>query len=569
MENPSTVTANGSSSSATSPPDLGLDLLAGGRLPPLPTAFLDGRDLDLLAPLTFLDPLRSSGALPDPPAVDRSELAGALATANAAYGHPDAERLAALLADPETRVVVTGQQPGLYGGPLLTLTKMAAAVRWAERMSDRGQPAVAVFWVATEDHDWAEAAQATLATAAGLEKLDLGDDPAALLPLGMRTFGPGLGELQERVRRELGEEEAAKLRYAGRWYRPDARFGEAFSRLMVHLLGSRSPLMLDSMLPELKRRQRPWLRRLVDRRREVDAALVAADREIEARGYPLQVQPQPGMSPLFLLHGRERRRVEWRGDDGWALRGVDDDPAPIDRLRRILEENPSVVSPGVLARPAIQDAVLGTTLQVMGPSELSYMAQVRAIYPVLGIEPPATSLRPQAMVVEERHAGYLEELGISLEELSRQPLDQLLAARLGEDFVAPVRRDVDALVAGLRSPVMALDKSLERPWRKTRDQIGRNLDQLAAKVAAAVGRRNEVWRRRLEQVQRASFPGGTLQERVLSVVHFVNRFGPAFAPELCSRLDLDPRRLQAMRLSPGGFPAPSAGPGGKPTEGSS
>ncbi len=565
------MTANGSSSSATNPPELGIDLLGGGRLPPLPAAFLDGRDLDLLAPLDFLDPGRVPGGevlsvLTDPPAVDRSELARALATANAAYGHPGAEALVERLADPATRVVVTGQQPGLWGGPLLTLTKMAAAVRWAEAIEEAGSPAVAVFWVATEDHDWAEAARATLLTSAGPRTFDLGDDPAPLLPLGMRTFGAGLGAMTARVGDELGEEEAAKLgSAAGRWYRPDARFGEAFCRLMVSLLGSRSPLLLDSMLPELKRLQRPWLRRLVDRRREVDAALLAADREIEERGYPLQVAPQPGMSPLFLLHGRERRRVEWRDGEGWALRGVDGSAAHLERLYRVLDENPTVVSPGVLARPAIQDAVLGTSLQVMGPSELSYMAQVRAVYPVLGIDPPATSLRPQAMVVEDRHAGYLEELGISLGELWRiagersagpgDPLDRLLADRLGEDFLAPARRGIDDLVAGLRAPILEVDRSLERPWRKTRDQIGRNLDQLGAKVAAAVARRHEVWRRRLEQVHRTSFPGGSPQERVLTVVHYLLRFGPGFAAELCSRLELDPRRLQSIRMTPGGFPS--------------
>jgi bacillithiol biosynthesis cysteine-adding enzyme BshC len=535
---------------------LELDLHGGGRLPTLPTAFLDGRDLDLLAPLRFLDPAAEGvGALPEPPRIDRSELARALATANAAYGHPEAEAQAELLADPRTRVVVTGQQPGLYGGPLLTLTKMAAAVRWAETMAAAGLPAVAVFWVATEDHDWTEAAQATLLAADGPRKLDLGDDPAPLLPLGMRTFGPRLEELRERVRQDLGEEVAATLRYAGRWYRPDARFGEAFCRLMVHLLGRRSPLMLDSMLPEVKRLQRPWLVRLVDRRREVDAALAAADREIEGRGYPLQVTPQPGMSPLFLFHGRERRRIEWRDGESYALRGVDGSAAPIDRLRSILDENPSVVSPGVLARPAIQDAILGTSLQVMGPSELSYMAQVRAVYPVLGVEAPATSLRPQAMVIEDRHAGYLEELGVSLEELSRGSLDLLLAAKLDEDFVAPVRRRIDGLVDGLRQPILELDQSLERPWRKTRDQVGRYLDQLAAKVAAAISRRHQVWQRRLEQVHRATLPQGALQERVLAVVHFLHRFGPGFAAEFCSRLELDPRRLQAIRLEPGGFPA--------------
>ena len=121
------------------------------------------------------------------------------------------ERLAERLADPATRVVVTGQQPGLYGGPLLTLTKMAAAVRWAEAIAEAGAPAVAVFWVATEDHDWAEAAQATLLAADGPRRFDLGDDRSPLLPLGMRTFGPGLGAITQRLLRRTGSLDAVEL----------------------------------------------------------------------------------------------------------------------------------------------------------------------------------------------------------------------------------------------------------------------------------------------------------------------------------------------------------------------
>ena len=76
--------------------------------------------------------------------------------ANRAYGHPEADRLAARLADPAVRVVVSGQQPGLLGGPLYSLAKMVAVSRWAAALEAAGEPAVAVFWVATEDHDWAE-----------------------------------------------------------------------------------------------------------------------------------------------------------------------------------------------------------------------------------------------------------------------------------------------------------------------------------------------------------------------------------------------------------------------------
>ncbi|MEM7353920.1 MAG: bacillithiol biosynthesis cysteine-adding enzyme BshC [Acidobacteriota bacterium] len=510
--------------------------MGGSRLPPLPTAFLQGRDRDLLAPVRFLPP----GELPaEPlPQIDRTRLAQALETANAAYGHPAAARQAALLADPATRVVVTGQQPGLYGGPLYALSKMVAAVLWAEAISATGVPAVPVFWVATEDHDWAEVAQAKFLTRKGVLKLDLGADPAPLLPVGMRTFGPGLTAIENELALALPHQ-----------YRPDARFGEAFCRLMAAALGERAPLMLDSMLPEVKQLQRPWLQRLVDQRQEVAAAQASADAAVQSRGYVLQVKPQPDASPLFMLHGQERRRILWTEDGGYALRGLEDEPKPLSELQRIIAENPSVISPGVLARPAIQDALLGTTLQVMGPAELTYMSQVAPVYSVLGISPPWTSLRPQALILEERQAGYLGELAISLQELSDSSLDQLVADRLGEDVIGPVRDRIEQLLDSLTEPLMAIDRGLENPLRKTQAHITRGLDQLNGKVAKAVARGHEVWLRRLQQVRQACFPEGHLQERVLSVGYFLDRHGPALAGSFCDQLGLDPRHLHIIRIS--------------------
>ena len=536
--------ANDSSSSATNPFDV--DLLGSGRLPPIPSAWLRGQDLDLIEPLQFVAP----GELPQGRRAlgDRPALAKGLAMANAAYGHPKAQALSDKLADPETCVVVTGQQPGLLGGPLYSLTKMAAAVRWAETLEAAGQPAVAVFWVATEDHDWAEMSRASLLQRGETLDLQLGEDPSPLLPVGMRTFGAALDDELGRASEQLNGEDGG-IELAKRWYRPDARFGEAFCRYMVHLLGERAPLMLDSMLPEVKQLQRPWLMRLVEQRQQVLDVLTAREAHIEERGYPLQVKPQADASPLFLLRGHERRRIQW-SQDGWYLRGLEDDVRPIEDLVTILEENPSVVSPGVLARPAIQDALLGTTLQIMGPAEMSYMAQVSSVYPILGIDPPATVLRPQVMVLESRQADYLEELGVRLDELLDESIDALLTAKTDGDVVAPHRADIETILDALREPVLQLDGSLERPLKKTRDQILRHLDQLQGKVAAAVGRRHDVWRRRLEQAHGQLLPGGHLQERTLAVAHFVNRFGKGMATLLLDELQLDPRVLQGLRWAP-------------------
>jgi bacillithiol synthase len=544
-----TLAANGPSPAARPrPAELAVDLAALGLLPPLPAAYLAGRDLDLLAPLQFLAP----GALPAPPAgapADRRELAAALAIANRGYGHPAADELARRLADPATRVVVTGQQPGLLGGPLFTITKMVTAARFAAALEAAGEPAVAVFWVATEDHDYAEVAAATVLTNEGPRTLDLGPDPEPLVPVGMRTLGPEIaGVLQGLAAAAPGNLGADWVATLGRWYRPDARFGEAFCRLLAHLLGPRCPLLLDAMLPALKLAERPFLKRLVERRREVEEAEAARDAAIEGRGYPLQVTQKRSASPLFLLHRGERRRIEWRGEEGFALRGRETGGGAISDLLSTIDENPGVVSPGVLARPAIQDAVLGSCLQVLGPGEVSYMAQVAPVYPLLEVVPPAVALRPQAIVLEPRQLEHLAAAGLSLAALlgDRQELDRARAARAGGDFVAPARRAVEAALDDLRDPARALDPNLERPWEKTREQILRTLDLFADKVTATAARKDEVESRRIEQLRAACLPQGKLQERAIATAHFGGRHGPRLAESFWEQMELDPVHLQVI-----------------------
>lgn len=542
------MTANASSSSVESRPETRIDLQAVRLLPPLPAAWLAGRDLDLLSPLSFLRPGELPSSTPALPGA-RRELSEALAVANRSYGNPNADRLAKKLADPATRVIVAGQQPGLFGGPLYSFSKLIAAGRWAAALEEQGEPAVAVYWVATEDHDWAEVSQAVVLAPDGPRAFDLGPDPEPLTPVGMRTLGPEV----ESVLRAMGEvvpgdRYAEWLAAMARWYRPDARFGEAFCRLMAHLAGPHCPLLLDAMLPALKAAQRPWLRRLVEKRGEVEEALERRDREIEARGYPLQVTPQRGASPLFLLHRGERRKISWRDEDCYMLRGKEDCAGGAADLLRIIDENPGVVSPGVLARPALQDAVLGTCLQVLGPGELSYMAQAAATHAVLEVEPAWVSLRPQALVLEAHQIEKACEIGVCLTDLlgDQHHLDRKLAERAGGDFVAPVRGRVEEALAELRESAKAADANLERPFEKTREQILRALDLFAEKAVSAAARRDEVANRRVRQLRDICLPLGKPQERVVSSAHFQGKYGERFAESFWDQMELDPEHLQVI-----------------------
>ena len=523
-----------------------IDLVAHGLVKGMPAAWLAGKETDLLAPLRLLVP----GTLPEmpPPPVDRRGIAAGLARANGAYGHPRAAELAAKLADPATAVVVGGQQTGLFGGALLALVKAAVAVRHAEALEAAGRPAVAIFWMATEDHDWAEVASATFLGLAGLEKLALAEDPSPLAPVGCRRIGPEIESLFAAMGVGFPNERFAewRRRLAG-WWAPGARFGDAFAQQTVDLLGARSPLMLDSMLPELKVAERPHLARLIEARAEVETAYRTAEERIVARGFDLQVAPQRGASPLFLLRDGARRRIEWSGDTGFRLRGAPGrEPAePVGDLLALLESDSSLVSPGVLARPAIQDAVLGTTLQIMGPGETAYLAQAAAVYTVLGVEAPWTALRPQVLVFDARQRDHLAELGATLEELLFVPeaIAHRLAALAGGGFVAAARQDAERLLDSLREPAVALDPTLEKPWTKTRETALSALDAFAAKAEAAAARRGGVAQQRFESLRQATRPGGGLQERVLSTAWFAGRYGAIFGQALLDQLVLDPRRL--------------------------
>jgi bacillithiol biosynthesis cysteine-adding enzyme BshC len=520
----------------------GLDARFSG----LAAALLAGRDRDLLEPLRFLAP----GALPSGPAprVDRGGIAAGLAVANAAYGHPRAAELAAKLADPATAVVATGQQVGLLGGPLLALVKAAAAVRYAEALEAAGRPAVAIFWMATEDHDFAEVASASFPGPEGVAELALGADPAPLTPVGMRAIGAGVEPIFARLAELYPSERFALWRERlAAWWRPDARFGEAFARQLVATLGARAPLALDALLPELKSAERPHLARLVERRFELDRDFAAREAEIARRAHAHQVAPQPGVSPLFLLRGPERRRIEWRGAAEFTLRGLAG-ARPVAELLATIDGNPAVVSPGALARPAIQDAVLGTTLQVMGPGEIGYLAQAAAVYPVLGIEAPSTALRPQALVLDARSAEHLAELGVGLQELLADPAAALrrLGERSGGGFVEPAAAAIAATLAELEAPALALDPSLAKPFEKTRETISRALEAFAGKVSGSAARRDEQTARRFAAVRDLVAPGGASQERTLSSAYFPGRYGDGFGAALLDQLDLDPSRLSVV-----------------------
>lgn len=539
------------------------------RLPGPAARWLEGRDLDLLEPLRWVAP----GTLPNLPAspvARRGELAPWLERWNRAWGHPRAGELAECFARPDTRVVLAGQQTGLFGGPLLVLTKMAAAVRWAEELTRAGQPAVALFWMASEDHDFAEVSSARFLVEGRIETVSLGEDEAELVPVGRRVLDEAVEEPLARLRalypsprfRDWTGELA-------RWWASGCRFPAAFARQWIELLGARAPLFVDPLEQEFQLHTAPVKARLVAGADAVEAQLVARGQAIRSRGLELQVPQPPGTFPLFW-HDEEgrRRRVLRLAGDRWAVRGRSGALGSWADLEESVRSEPDRFSPSALSRPAVGDSVLGTALHVLGPGELAYFAQAAPLYFALGLEAPAVVLRPGLLLLDRKSQEWLRELGGSLEDLLRGP--EAFRHRIRGDgfdsFVDAGRERILEILTDWSGPTAALDPDLLKPLERTRETVARALEQFASRIDAARLRRDAVRQERLERLLALVWPEGEEQERTLAAALWIGRFGKGFLARLLDSLNLDARELELLDLSEESELASSANPTGESSD---
>ena len=313
------------------------------------------------------------------PAVDSEGLANALSRQTAAFGAGPAALANIQRLRHGARAVVTGQQVGLFGGPLLTLLKAATAVaRAAEATQRTGIDHVPVFWLATEDHDLAEVDQVAFPGRHQMETIRLGliesTQPVGGLEL---DDAEALNAALEQTSELLGWAPICDL--LREFYAPGATLGGAFARLLTELFAAHGLIVMDAAGPDFHALGRATLRLAIQQADALEAALLARTRELETAGYQAQVLVVPGHSLLFLLHPETGARQPLRrtADGGWKAGGRAYTTA---ELLEILETSPQRLSPNALLRPVFQDTILPVAAYIGGPAEIAYFAQSEVLY---------------------------------------------------------------------------------------------------------------------------------------------------------------------------------------------
>ena len=476
----------------------------------------------------------------------RAEIAAVLAAQQARRGGPpEARAAAALLADSTTVAVVTGQQAGVFGGPLFTLLKAITAIQLARRTAEEHRvPAVALFWVDAEDHDWNEVRSNTVLDAQMQPRtVTLADlDGAGQLPIAALTLDDRVTTAVDELRATLPATDFTDwvIERARDAWRPGVGMAFGFARWLEGLLGPHGLIVFESADPAAK----PFVSDLFARELQFPgrtAALASeAGRRLTELGHQPQVVPQPDSVALFRLDGT-RTPIRRQGDALVVGEGTHTPSA----LAAEAVDHPERFSPNVLLRPLVQDTLFPTICYVAGPSELAYLGQLRGVYEHFGVPMPLMYPRASATLVDSATRRFLSRYDVRLQDLRPQDesaLNKLLESQLPASVEAALA-DADATkrraLERVIEVVPAVDPTLAGAARTTRGKIEHDLRALHGKVIQAAKRRDETLRRQFTRAQAQIYPLGHPQERTLGVVYFLNRYGPALVDRLLEELPVD------------------------------
>lgn len=463
-----------------------------------------------------------------------------------------------LLRGSDTVAVVTGQQAGLFTGPLYTIYKALSAIKMTECLRERGFKVVPVFWVATEDHDFAEVSKTFVLDRTG-EIAELKNEPKRCYenqPVGYvqldETIDQTVKELfDDLLATEFTDELRSEIEES---WKPETYFGDAFGKLMTRLFGKYGLIILCPLDKRLKQLASPVYVDAIRRSQEIVDALRKRSEELVADGYHAQVLIGEDYFPLFWQASDDTRNALKKSADGTFHTKDTTREFTLDELAEIAAKEPSRFSPSVVLRSVIQDFLLPTVCYFGGAAEIAYFAQSGEVYRIL--DRPHTPIfhRQSFTIIEPKHAKTLNKFDLSLKDLfsgKDELLPVIVEQHLNKNsakLFADVEEKINTELNRLDQDLSQIDVTLAENLAKRRRKIIYHIAALRHKYHRAQMRKDETISRQIETMFEALLPHKHLQERALNVTYFLDLYGRYFVDWIYQATDLDDKGHRVIYL---------------------
>lgn len=487
----------------------------------------------------------------------REELVAMLLKQNRMFGGSERqEQEIEKLRSPRCMAIVTGQQTGLFTGPLYTVYKALTAVVMARKQKELfpEYDFVPVFWIESEDHDFEEASSTALFAGGGIATITAeGAHRQADQMVGATMLGSGITETVRQFLDLLPDSdfkpEIADILYS--CYEPDSTFEVAFAGTMNRIFRQHPLILLSTQSPEFKRLASESLCREIETAPASSYEVVSQSSLLESTGYPAQTKPRP-VNLFYLNQLGQRLKIEQPSPDNFLIL-PDRQRYTRHQLIELCQDHPEKFSPNVILRPIVQDTVLPTFAYIGGPGEISYMAQFRKVYEHFGMVMPFVIPRGSFTLIEPKIARTMdkalkvigrpsfsrrqvyEAVFEDVQELRKSMVSGAESENLDALF-SQVESEVARALATLEPSLVKMDPTLQPFLASSSGQIAKIIGGIREKTWRAGRRKHDELLQQLDKAELNIFPNGKPQERCITIFHYLNKYGMSLIDDLAGVL---------------------------------
>ncbi|HEV7768953.1 MAG TPA: bacillithiol biosynthesis BshC [Thermoanaerobaculia bacterium] len=446
------------------------------------------------------------------------ELADALDASNQRWGINATDAINRW-ATGETHTIIAGQQVGFAGGPLYTIAKIASMIRMKRELEKQGTPATALFWLATEDHDFDEVATLNIPTRL-VRTENAQRDLVCIRATRAADSRAVVGSLpipESLITQLLSLFDIPRPN----WLREGITFRDSFAELIASVFGN-EVILVDALLPELRRAGAPLFDAIEANHDAIHNALTQRGRELEAAGYKQQVVPNENGEYTLL----------YELDDLGHRQPTTDN------------RQPTRTSTSALTRPLLQDSVLRPDVFIGGPAEVAYYAQIAPLHALLGIELPRIALRGHVLVAPKRVARAFDRFNIEPADVFAAA-DEILAERepAGVVRVRKIldegKRELMQRIAQVGELALPADHSLASSINRSIGHLEFHFNKLGERAIKGLVRKDRERYAAIRELVSTLYPDRHVEDRIVGWFAYWHVYGNQLAERVIEEVEPD------------------------------
>jgi len=420
-------------------------------------------------------------------------------------GISDAPDFSPLLNE-NTFTVTTGHQLNIFTGPLYVIYKIVTTINLARTLKEAypDYEFVPVYWMASEDHDFAEIASFNLV---GKKYTWPGAHSGAVGRLNPQELETVLNALPESV--PLFEEA----------YLENRTLADAARCYMHDLFGAEGLVTLDADDAALKRHFLPVIEDELFNQKS-SRLVEETTQKLEKLGYHTPVNARE-INLFYLTDGLRERIIRQENTFnvlGTKLEFTDEE------MRQEMNEHPERLSPNVVLRPLYEEIILPNLAYIGGPSEVPYWLQLKGVFDYFAVPFPMLIPRNFALYVNAPARHRMEKLGLSYEAIfkGRHQLKRDLVERISD---YPLSLDLEKyafseLLAKVVNKALDVDVTMEKAVLAERARLFNSLEKLEKRIRKAEEKKHSIEVGQLQHVLDTFFPNNSAQERHDNFLNF-------------------------------------------------